>query len=168
MKFGQLLIGLLFGGLLGFGLTKYFSKTGQRADNTKTTTAIESSSSSGKWIWPDSLDAVKAASENHKVVYEDSTLRILLVLLDGHKEEPIHTHKWKSIMWITKPAVPCTIYQYKLDKNGQFVAKDSVNIPHMDTNIGYPSEAEGPTGIKNLGNDNGIAYRIEFKKDFKL
>lgn len=94
-------------------------------------------------------------------------MRILQVLLDGHKEEPIHTHKWKSVMWITKPAVPCTIYQYNLDKKGKFVTTNSVTIPHMDTNIGYPSDAEGPTGIKNLGNDNGIAYRIEFKKDFK-
>jgi len=166
MKFGQLLIGLLLGGLLGFGLTKYFARTEQRADNTKTTT-IDSSSSSAKWTWPDSLDAVKAAPENHKVVYEDSTVRILQVLLDGHKEEPVHTHKWKSIMWITKPAVPCTIYQYNLDKNGKFMATDSVTVPHMDTNIGHPNDAEGPTGIKNLGNDNGIAYRIEFKKDFK-
>jgi len=166
MKFGQLLIGLLLGGLLGVGLTKYFGGT-IHLDNNTTTATIDSSSSSAKWTWPDSLDAVKAAPDNHKVVYEDSTVRILQVLLDGHKEEPIHTHKWKSIMWIAKPAVPCTIYQYKLDKNGKFVATDSVTIPRMDTNVGYPSDAEGPTGIKNLGSDNGIAYRVEFKKSFK-
>ena len=70
-------------------------------------------------------------------------------------------------MWITKPAVPCTIYQYGLDKNGKFAATDSVNVPKMDTNIGFPNDPEGPTGIKNLGSDNGIAYRVEFKKEFK-
>lgn len=166
MKFGQLLIGLILGGLLGFGSTKYFDKTKQQTDDIKTIT-IDNTSSSAKWTWPDSLDAVIAAPDNHKVVYEDSTVRILQVLLDGHKEEPIHTHKWKSIMWITKPAVPCTIYQYGSDKNGNFVATDSVTVPHMETNIGHPIDAEGPTGIKNQGNDNGIAYRIEFKKDFK-
>ena len=158
MKFGQLLIGVLLGAMLSFGLTNYLAKP-------KLSTA--STSTSAKWTWPDSLDAVKAAPDNHKVVYEDSTVRVLQVLLNGHKAEPVHTHKWKSVMWIAKPAVPCTIYQYKVSENGKFVASDSVTIPHMDTDIGQPIGAEGPTGIKNAGSDNGIAYRIEFKKDFK-
>ncbi|TDE15245.1 hypothetical protein [Dyadobacter psychrotolerans] len=157
MNFKQLLIGLLLGAILGFGATKYFTKP----------TTTDNPSSSAKWTWPDSLDAANAAPENHHVVYEDSTVRVLQVLLDGHKEEPIHTHKWKSIMWISKPADPCTIYQYDLDKNGKFAVTDSVNVPHMDTDIGFPNDAEGPTGIKNLGSDNGIAYRVEFKKEFK-
>lgn len=167
MKFGQLFIGLLIGGMLGFGLTKYFADTELQANDIKTI-KIDSPSTSTSWIWPDSLDAIIAAPKNHKVVYEDSTIRILQVLLDSHKEEPIHTHKWKSIMWIAKPAVPCILYNYKLDKNGKFVAKDSVTIPHMDTNIGNLIDAEGPTGIKNLGSENGVAYRVELKKDFKL
>lgn len=166
MKSGQLLIGLLLGVALGFGLAKYFTNPTPQTDNTRTT-IINTSSPSAKWTWPDSLDAMKAAPGNHNVVYEDSTVRILQVLLNGHKEEPVHTHKWKSIMWITKPAVPCTIYQYGLDKNGKFVATDSVTVPHMATNIGQPIAAEGPTGIKNRGNDSGVAYRIEFKKQFQ-
>jgi hypothetical protein len=164
MKFGQLLIGLLLGGLLSFGLTNYLEKTKQPSENTKET--IDSVSSSAKWTWPDSLDAVKAAPQNHKIVYEDSTVRVLQVVLEGNKAEPIHTHKWKSIMWIAKPAVPCTIYQYSLN-NGKFVATDSVTLPHMDTNIGSLIDPEGPTGIKNLSKENGIAYRVEFKKEFK-
>jgi len=166
MKFGQLLIGLLLGGMLGFGLTTYFANTRQQAATTGTTT-IAGASAAAKWAWPDSLDAVKAAPENHKVVYEDSTVRIVQVLLAAHKAEPIHTHRWKSIMWIAKPAVPCTIYQYKVGANGKFAPTDSVTIPQMVTNVGQAIDAEGPTGIRNLGNDNGIAYRVELKKDFK-
>ena len=165
MKYGQLLITLLLGGMLGYGLANYFLEPKQETDYIKE--AIDSASFNTKWSWPDSLDAVNAAPKNHNIVYEDSNVRILQVLLDGHKEEPVHTHKWKSVMWITKPAVPCIIYQYKLNKGGDFVALDSVRIPHMDTNIGGLNDAEGPTGIKNLSNDNGIAYRVEFKKDFK-
>ncbi|KQR70203.1 hypothetical protein [Pedobacter sp. Leaf176] len=166
MKYGQLIIGLIVGGFLGYGLFYYFSKSDGQSQSPKTA-FTDSTSSEVNWTWPDSLDAVKAAPENHKIVFEDSTVRILQVLLNGQKEEPIHTHRWKSIMWITKPAVPCRIYQYKLDKNKKFVASDSVTVPHMDTNIGYPNGPESPTGIKNLGRDNGIAYRVEFKKEFK-
>jgi hypothetical protein len=166
MKFGQLFASLLLGGLLGAGLTTYVAKPGQPADTSKASVR-NSTTNAAKWTWPDSLDAVKAAPQNHKVVYEDSTVRVLQVLLDGHKEEPVHTHMWRSIMWIAKPAVPCTIYQYKVGENGAFVAADSVTIPRMTADIGQAINAEGPTGIKNLGSDNGIAYRVEFKKEFK-
>jgi len=166
MKYWQLIIGFIIGGLLGYGIFHYFSKNGWKSQNS-TTMSTANPPAEAKWTWPDSLDALKAAPENHKIVFEDSNVRILQVLLDGRKAEPIHTHRWKSVMWITKPAVPCMIYQYKLDKNNKFVVSDSVTIPHMDTNIGYPNGPESPTGIKNLGNDSGIAYRVEFKKDFK-
>ncbi|MGJ8591822.1 MAG: hypothetical protein ACSHXF_04705 [Aquaticitalea sp.] len=166
MKFGQLLIGLLLGGLLSFGLTKYFAKTNQQTDTTNTT-SIDGSSSSENWTWPDSLDALKAAPDNHKVVYEDENVRILAVILDGKKSEPIHTHKWKSVMWIAKPIVPCQIDNYKKGENGRLIKADSLIIEEMPVNIGQLINSEGPTSITNLGSENGIAYRVEFKKDFK-
>ncbi|HEX8576894.1 MAG TPA: hypothetical protein VF677_11425 [Flavobacterium sp.] len=166
MKIGQLVIGLLLGGLFGFGLTKYFAKTKQLTDNTKTT-KIDSSSSSAKWTWPGSLDALKAAPDNHKVVYEDDNVRVLAVILNGKKSEPIHTHKWKSIMWIAKPIVPCQINNYVKDENGNLIKSDSLIIKEMPVDIGQLINPEGPTSITNLGSENGVAYRVEFKKDFK-
>lgn len=91
MKLGQLLIGIVLGGLLGYGLTAYYAGTKQQTSDTNKATSENSSSE--KWTWPDSLDAVTAAPENHKVVYEDSTLRILQVLLDaGKKNLSTHTN----------------------------------------------------------------------------
>jgi len=167
MKIGQLLIGILLGALLSFGLTKYFSK-GQLQAQSDGTNKIDSSASSEKWTWPDQLDALKAAPDNHKVVYEDDNVRVLAVILDGKKSEPIHTHKWKSIMWISKPIVPCQINSYKKTGNGNLIKADSLVIKEMPVNIGQLISPEGPTSITNLGRDNGIAYRVEFKKDFKL
>lgn len=166
MKIGQLLIGLLLGAFLGFGLTKYFTKSQLQTKNDKTN-KIDSSSSSEKWTWQDNLDALKAAPDNHKVVYEDDNVRVLAVILDGKKSEPIHTHKWKSIMWISKPIVPCQINNYKKDGNGNLIKSDSLIIKEMPVDIGQLINPEGPTSITNLGTDNGIAYRVEFKKDFK-
>ena len=162
MKFGQLLIGLLLGGLLGFGLAKYFISASQPIDNSTTTS---SNSTSVDWIWPDSLDAVTAAPDNHKVVYEDEKVRVLAVMLDGKKSEPIHTHQWKSIMWIAKPIVPCQINNYKKDAQGNLVKSDSVVINEMPVDIGQLIDPEGPTSITNLGVEHGVAYRVEFKKE---
>ena len=163
MKFAQLFVGLLLGGLLGFGLTQYISKSAHKAGNNKTTV---DDSSTEDWSWPDSLDAVKAAPKNHKTVYEDDNVRILAVILDGRKSEPIHTHKWKSVMWIAEPIVPCQINNYSKSNNGDLVLSDSVVIKDMPVNIGQLVKPEGPTSTTNLGPDNGVAYRVEFKKDF--
>ena len=165
MKFGQLLIGLLVGGLLGFAFTKYITKNCNNTDIT-TTTKTDSTSST-KWTWPENLDALKAAPDNHKVVYEDGNVRVLAVILDGKKSEPIHTHKWKSIMWIAKPIVPCQINNYKKGENGNLVKSDSVTINEMPVNIGQLVDPEGPTSITNLGSEKGVAYRVEFKKEFE-
>lgn len=166
MKFGQLLIGLLLGGLLGFGLSKYTTNTKQQPANT-TTKPIDTFSSSTKWVWPDSLDAMRAAPENHKLVYEDNDVRVLAVMLDGTKSEPIHTHKWKSIMWIAKPIVPCKINNYQKGDNGRLVKSDSLLIKEMPINLGQLIGPEGPTSITNLGSESGVAYRVELKKGFK-
>jgi hypothetical protein len=163
MKSGQLLFGLLLGGLLGFGLTKYSTNSKQQTANT-TTKPIDTLSSSAKWVWPDSLDAMSAAPENHKLVYEDSDVRVLMVILDAKKSEPIHTHKWKSIMWIAKPIVPCQINNYQKVNNGKLVKSDSLLIKEMPVNLGQLIGPEGPTSITNLGSENGVAYRVEFKK----
>lgn len=63
-------------------------------------------------------------------------MQILEVLLDGEKLEIIHTHKYKSVMWIAKPIVPCQINNYKKDKNGNLVKADSMIINEMLVNIG--------------------------------
>ena len=66
MKFGQLVIGILLGGLVGFGLAKYMM-----IDNLETSRtngkSIDTPTTSVKWSWPDSLDALNAAPENHSL-----------------------------------------------------------------------------------------------------
>ena len=151
---------LIFGILIGIGLSFVTAKIIQnpskdRVANMKMTTK--------KWEWPENLDALKAAPDNHKVVYEDDKVRVLAVILDGKKSEPIHTHKWKSIMWIAKPIVPCQINNYKRDKSGNLIKSDSILIKEMPVDVGQLVDPEGPTSITNLGSENGVAYRVEFK-----
>lgn len=160
MKIKYLLIGILIGIGLGFAAVKFSHHT------SKPDAVAESKSTNKKWKWPESLDALKAAQDNHKVVYEDDNVRILAVMLDGKKSEPIHTHKWKSVMWIAKPIVPCQINNYKMNENGKLVKSDSLLIKNMPINMGQLIDPEEPTSITNLSSENGVAYRVEFKKEF--
>lgn len=124
---------------------------------------------SGNWPWPDSLDAVAAAPENHKIVYEDSTVRILQVISPPDDEEPIHTHKYKSTAWFTQSA-PLIYYTYVAGANNQLVKKDSFEVkafPAEALNKGQMAEPEPPHSVKNTSRDTFMAYRIEYKKEFK-
>jgi hypothetical protein len=95
---------LLFGFLAGMvsGVTLVILLGGQKAlantsfpKHQKPTTAAAD--------WPDSLDAVTAAPANHKVVFENDKVRILQVIGEPYVLEPLHTHKWPSIMWSANP-----------------------------------------------------------------
>ncbi|MFC3559756.1 hypothetical protein [Pedobacter jamesrossensis] len=163
MKTTFLIIGLLIGGLLGFGLTKYFN-----SNNSKELKVISSKNTVANWNWADSLESVKNAPSSHKIVYEDSKVRVLQVILQPKTVEPIHTHQFKSIMWFTK-ATPMTYYQYNLSKSGKYEITDSIKIGLMPAEVlnhGEIVEPEKPHAVKNTGSETGIAYRIEFKKDF--
>jgi hypothetical protein len=47
--------------------------------------------------WDPALDAVVAAPNHHKVLYENENLRVIEVTLEPEDEEPIHHHRWPSV-----------------------------------------------------------------------
>lgn len=47
--------------------------------------------------WDPSLDAVTAAPDHHKVIFENDKLRVLEVTLEPNDEEPLHHHRWPSV-----------------------------------------------------------------------
>jgi hypothetical protein len=48
--------------------------------------------------WDRSKDGVLAAPQNHKVLYEDGDVRVLLVNVAGGNEEPYHLHPYWSVL----------------------------------------------------------------------
>lgn len=118
--------------------------------------------------WPDSLDAVVAAPENHKVVFENDKIRILEVTGAPFVLEPLHTHKWPSIMWSANPnfaKAHLVYYNYAYDAaKKHYYLKDSVAQQGPPANKGFEIPSEGPHRVRNLSNLDILAYRVEFKK----
>ena len=56
--------------------------------------------SKGICPWPGNLDGVKAAPENHKVIFENEHVRVLEVTIPPHSKEPVHTHCLPSTLYI--------------------------------------------------------------------
>ncbi|HSZ31684.1 MAG TPA: hypothetical protein VK772_00155, partial [Puia sp.] len=100
MKTKLLLLVFTAGMLSGIILTVML--TGQKAMANHLTPKFHYKSSAPV-EWPDSLDAVKADPAHHKIVFENDKVRILEVTGEPFASEPIHTHKWPSVMWSANP-----------------------------------------------------------------
>lgn len=167
MKTGLFIVGVI----LGFCLTKIFhsSSATTTGQSSRAVVMIANKKNSGKWLWPDSLDAVKAAPNSHKVLFENDKIRILEVTVDPYGFEPMHTHRYPSVMFgpdNDTSHYDIIYYRYDYDSVSHvYFAKDSV---HQHAGGQGPNEhfmkPEGPHRIKNLSNVRIIAFRVEFKQ----
>ena len=163
MKTKVFILGLIVGAIIGFAMTKIINsgasvKTAEQMDTIK-------------WQWSDSLDAVKAAPNSHKVLFENDKVRILEVTLDPYAFEPMHTHHFPSVMFgssqdTSQFDVVYFPYGYDSVKHVYF-AKDSIK-KHSggqtnEPNVGNYMKPEGPHRVKNLSNTRIDVFRVEFK-----
>jgi len=131
------------------------------------------SANTPKWQWADSLDAVKAAPQNHKVIFENDKIRILEVILKPYEIEHMHAHRFPSVMFGSPGAnaSPFAIiyYRYGYDSiNHTYFVKDSIEQYNGGSKPDSSYEAnlmkpEGPHSIKNLSNVKIDVFRVEFK-----
>jgi hypothetical protein len=119
------------------------------------------------WNWSPFLDAVQAAPKSHRVLIDNERVRVLEVVVQPGQKEPIHTHQWPSVMYVTSPA-PLRYYSASL-VNGKWVEKgDDSSTPATPPNSNRPRppqylEPEGPHAVENLGTTAYRAVRVEIK-----
>ncbi len=111
--------------------------------------------------WPAKLDAVRAAPSNHKILLENDQVRVLEVYLAPEEKEPLHHHKWPSVLYIQEA--------------GDFVDYDSNDKVIFDTQklpepLSFPltmtKEPEAPHSVVNLSKTKPIKLiRVEMKPE---
>lgn len=179
MKIQSLIVGLIIGAIIGFWLTKIFNSSTKTAINqpSEIVSATTNKTDTTKWQWADSLDAVKAAPQNHKVIFENDKIRILEVILKPYEFEQMHTHRFPSVMFGANnndtSRFNIIYYRYGYDSiNHLYFVKDSIKQHNKrgnsnKPNIGNYMKPEGPHRIKNLSNVKIDVFRVEFKQDVK-
>jgi hypothetical protein len=109
------------------------------------------------WPWPDSLDAVCAAPDSHRVLLENERVRVLEVIIPAGHKEPWHTHRRSSLMLIDQSAA---IRYFRSED-------DFEERPRMASGSRLPRlEWLGPEGIHCVQNIDTVRYhalRIELK-----
>ena len=111
------------------------------------------------WEHPDSLDAVLAAPNSHRVLLENDQVRVLEVTLAPGAHEPEHTHRWPSVMITDEPVR----IRYFTGPELTYETPD----PMPDGPIPRTSwlAPEGPHSVRNLDQTTRMhAFRIEFKQ----
>ncbi len=53
-----------------------------------------------EWPWPDSLDALTAAPDYHKVILENERVRVLDTWIRAGERTPVHTHRWPAVLYV--------------------------------------------------------------------
>jgi hypothetical protein len=60
---------------------------------------MASAETKAAWPWPDSLDAVVAAPQYHRLVLENDRVRVLDTRIPAGDIVPVHTHRWPAIYY---------------------------------------------------------------------
>jgi hypothetical protein len=71
------------------------------------------------WTWPASVDALEAAPESHRLLFENGAVRVLDTRIAPGETTPVHTHRWPGILYIL------TL--------GHFVRRDAEGVILVDT-----------------------------------
>ena len=110
------------------------------------------------WPWPDSLDALIAAPESHKLLMENDRVRVLETLIHRGERTPVHTHRW-----------PCTLYILswsdfvRYDERGE-VLIDSRKIEALSMPApALWSDALPPHSLENVGGADLRVISVELK-----
>ena len=107
------------------------------------------------------FDAVAAAPRSHRVLMEDDRIRVLRVEVAPGATEPVHDHRWPSIMYFEQPQ-PLTYIEYTL-VDGRPVETQRFDVPAFKVSQTVRGAPEGLHAVTNRGPAPFVAVRVEFK-----
>lgn len=109
--------------------------------------------------WSESLDAVVAAPNNHKIVFENERVRVLEVTVKPGEREPVHAHKWASVLYVTAED---NIRDYDID--GKVIYDTKTDKNPMKAPYTVWMEPQPPHSVENLSKESLRLLRVELKK----
>lgn len=121
--------------------------------------------SSDPSFWELSLDAVAAAPQNHKVLFENEKLRVLEVILHSGEEEPTHHHRWPAIFVLDEIKPPI----YDISPDGEQLPPNRDVIKALESWNGagclVVHMAPQPAGrVLNMSGSTLHGIRVEMKQ----
>jgi quercetin dioxygenase-like cupin family protein len=113
---------------------------------------------SSGWPWPDALDALVAAAEHHRNLFENDVVRVLETHIPPGARTGVHTHRWPNVQHVLSTT--------------DFVRRDGRGEPVFDTRAGAHRPEAGetlwsgplpPHSIENVGEHVLRVLMVELK-----
>lgn len=110
------------------------------------------------WHWPEELDALIAAPQHHKLLFENNFIRVIDACIRPGEFTEVHTHKWPASLYIISWS---DFIRY--DNLGNIVL-DSRDLPTSPSpSTALWSEPLIPHRLKNIGNTDLHIISTEIK-----
>ena len=108
--------------------------------------------------WPESLDAIVAAPQHHRILLENEAVRVLDVTVLPGVKQPLHSHRWPSVLYVTSG----TAYR-DFDASGAVVF-DTKDHPSPAFPVVEWMGPQAPHAVENYGTDAIRLVRVELKQ----
>jgi hypothetical protein len=110
------------------------------------------------WPWSDSLDALIAAPDHHRLLLENDDVRVLEVHIPPGQVVPVHTHRWPSVIFTLSVS--------------DFIRRDAEGKLLLDTRVTlFPAPRPAaewlpplpPHSVENVGTKEIRLFSVELK-----
>lgn len=114
-----------------------------------------------QWNWPDSLDALIAAPQHHKLLLENDRVRVLDVRIAPGQTVPVHTHKWPSVVYV--------------QSTSDFIRRDGEGKVIFDSRTAGATPSDSavqwlpplpPHSVENIGQSEIHLFTVELKEPY--
>ena len=113
----------------------------------------------GSWAWPESLDAVQAAPDHHKVLLENEHVRVLESWVAPGETVPVHTHGWPGVLHVVNWS---DIVRYNAEGAVVLDSRQGGPPPGPGSILWGPSLP--PHSVKNVGVGELRVITVEVKR----
>jgi len=113
--------------------------------------------SASEWPWPRELDALIAAPNSHRLLFENDRVRVLEIVIEPGAREPEHTHPWPSVMIVDQPA------RIRYYEHGVPTFESPAEVTPKPTRTASWMDPEGPHSVENIDFTPYHALRVELR-----
>lgn len=108
--------------------------------------------------WPSELDALTAAPENHKLLFENDSVRVLETWIEPGRITPLHTHGWPASLYVLSGSD-----FIRRDASGAVIL-DSRNGAALRSGTSVWTPSLPPHTLENVGATEIRVIAVEMKK----
>ena len=110
------------------------------------------------WPWPEALDALTAATEHHRLLFENDFVRVLETHVPAGAQTAVHTHRWPNVQHVL-----CTTDFVRRDDRGETVLDTRTGAHRLEEGETLWSEPLPPHSIENVGANELRVLMVELK-----